>query len=164
MGKKRKDLGKALFSNGHKTIHFKAMFIALFDKTIIFNVKECRKTITNFVVNPKRTYDDPFESFFDDSLVERRIDNMLSIESLGINEDPDCVSNYDQMKIDEFKNGIEIRDKQVFVNLVWHDNVNLLPSNHAICLSILRSIYSKLDRTNRVDEYNNIFWTMKKKI
>ena len=126
-------------------------------KTIISSVKECRETITNFVVNPKRTYNDPFESFFDESLVERRIDHMLSIESLGINEDPDHVSNYDQMKIDEFKNGIEIRNKQVFVNLVWHDNVNLLPSNHVICLSILRSVYGKLDRTNRVDEYNNIF-------
>ena len=43
---------------------------------------------------------------------------MLSIESLGINKDPDYVSNYDQVKIDEFKNVIEIRDKQVFVNLV----------------------------------------------
>ena len=89
---------------------------------------------------------------------------MLSIESLGINEDPDYISNYEQMKIVEFKNGIEIRDKQVFINLVWHDNVNLLLSNHDICLFILRSIYSKLDRTNRVDEYNNIFWIMKKKI
>ena len=89
---------------------------------------------------------------------------MLSIESLGINENPDYVSNYDQSKIEEFKNGIEICNKQVFVNLVWHDNVNLLPSNHDICLSILRSVYGKLDRTNRVDEYNNIFWTMKRKI
>ena len=126
-------------------------------KTIISNVKECQETITNFVVNPKRTYNDPFESFFDESLVERRIDHMLSIESLGINENPDYVSNYDQLKIEEFKRGIEIRNKQVFINLVWHDNVNLLPSNHDICLSILRSVYGKLDRTNRVDEYNNIF-------
>ena len=51
---------------------------------------------------------------------------MLSIQSLCINEDPDCVTNYNQMKIDEFKNGIEICNKQVYVNLVWHDNVDLL--------------------------------------
>ena len=28
-------------------------------KTIITNIKECKPIITNFVVNPKRTYDDP---------------------------------------------------------------------------------------------------------
>ena len=82
---------------------------------------------------------------------------MLSVESLGINEDPDCISNYDQVKIEEFKRGIEIRGKQIFVNLVWHENVHLLPSNHEICLSILRSVYNKLDKNNRAEEYNNIF-------
>ena len=35
--------------------------------------------------------------FFNDSLVERKVDHILPLESLGINEDPDCVSNYDQV-------------------------------------------------------------------
>ena len=39
---------------------------------------KCPSTFVNFVLEPKYSYEDPFESFFDESLVERRIDKMLS--------------------------------------------------------------------------------------
>ena len=52
----------------------------------IVNQHQCPSTIVNFVMKPSQSYEDPFESFFDESLVERRIDKILSCDSIGIDE------------------------------------------------------------------------------
>ena len=35
---------------------------------------ECPSTFVNFVLEPNQSYDDPYESFFDESMVKSRID------------------------------------------------------------------------------------------
>ena len=117
-------------------------------------------------LNPKPTYDDPQSSFFPESSVERNIDNtvvvnnlenMFKLESIGIVDSPDEISNYDQEMIKKFEKGIEIKDGQVHVELLWKPNVNDVPSNHDVALKICNIVSSKLDRKGELEAYNQIF-------
>ena len=125
------------------------------------------KPSINFCLNPKLSYGDPTASFFQESSVERNIDNatvvahlenMFNVESLGIMDTPDSVSNYDQIMIDKFEKGIEIIDGQVNVELVWHDNIEQVPSNAHVALKICDLVSSKLERKGKLEHYNQIFF------
>ena len=114
---------------------------------------KCPSTLVNFVLEPKLSYDDPFESFFDESLVERRVDKMLSCDSLGINENEDSISDYDAVKIEKFKNSIELINGEYHVDLVWHDNIDEVPSNEGIALNVLDRVNKDLEKKGRLEEY-----------
>ena len=120
----------------------------------ILTKHKCPSTFVNFVLEPKHSYEDPFESFFDESLVERRIDKMLSCDSLGIDEN-DSVSDYDAEKISEFKESIELINGEYHVDLTWHDNVDLVPSNENVALNVLDRVVKDLKRKGKFDEYSD---------
>ena len=122
--------------------------------TIISKYK-CPSTLVNFVLEPKNSYDDPLESFFDESLVERRVDKMLSCDSLGINESEDSISDYDAVKIEKFKNSIELINGEYHVDLVWHDTIDRVPSNEGIALSVLDRVSKDLEKKGLLEEYIN---------
>ena len=90
-------------------------------KTIVSQVK-CLISLVTSCLEPKATFEDDLAPVFDDSSVERRIDKMLTCNSLGIGDVSSYISNYDKEKIAQFEAGISIKD-QVFVELVWNDNV-----------------------------------------
>lgn len=71
-----------------------------------------------------------FAPLFDENSVMRRIERMLSVDSLCIEDKSDARSSYDQEKIAQFEKGILIKNNQVHIELVWHDNVLDVPSNH----------------------------------
>ena len=76
-------------------------------KTIVSEI-ECPQKLVNFCIEPKLSYEDVFAPLFDESSVERRIDRMLSADSLGIEDKSDAISLYDQEKIAQFEKGILI--------------------------------------------------------
>ena len=119
-------------------------------KTIISQVKN-PSLYVNQVLEPKLTYADPLVNIFDESSVERRIDNMLSCESLGISDGD--ISDYDQMQIQKFKNGIELIDGKINVELVWNDNIEFVPSNHSICLGALDQVMKRLEKNGYAEAY-----------
>ena len=56
-------------------------------------------TLVNSCLDPKTTYEDGLGPIFDDSAVERRVDHMVSCDSLGIDDISDQgVSDYDKQK------------------------------------------------------------------
>ena len=118
---------------------------------------ECPQSLINFCVEPKLSYEDEFAPLFDDSSVEHRIDRMLSVDSLGIEDKSDALSSYDQEKITQFEKGILIKDNQVHVDLVWHDNDNDVPSNHQVLFKVLETVLRKLEATSELDMYNKVF-------
>ena len=120
----------------------------------------CPSTHVNFVLNPRHSYEDLLETFFDESMVERGIDKMFSIESLGINESVDYVSDYDDQKISEFKQDIELIDNSWHVKLVWHDCISKVPSSHQVALNVLNRVVSKLGQVGRLKEYSDGFKQM----
>ena len=108
----------------------------------------------NFVLKPKQTYDDPFVEIFNDSDVERRIDNMLNIDILE-----NCAegSTYDSDQIKLFSESIEYKDGSYHVKLPWLKNIKHVPSNYKIALSVLDRVIKNLESKNLFNEYCEVF-------
>ena len=81
---------------------------------------------------------------------------MLTCDSLGIGDVSGDISEYDKEKIAQFEAGILIKD-QVFVELVWNDNVQDVPSNSGIALKVLERVTEKLSANNQLEQYNRVF-------
>ena len=118
---------------------------------------ECSPLLVNFVLQPKYCFEDPTANFFDESSVERRVDKLLSCESLGINEDLEYISDFDKTQISKFEEGIEFIDNQVYVQLVWNENINKVPSNFNVCLAILNRVLSNLAYKELENDYCKYF-------
>ena len=136
-------------------------------KTIINELPILSEESINFCLNPKQSYEDPAASFFEESSVERNIDNstvvanlesMFNCESIGIIDSPDSISNYDKDMVEKFEEGIEIKNNQIHVELVWHDNIEQVPSNHNVALKICDIVSDKLERKGKLESYNQIFF------
>ena len=140
-----------LHSSQIESIKFSRKSVNNFN-TLVSKYK-CPSTFVNFVLEPKLSYDDPFESFFDDSLVERRVDKMLSCDSLGIEDNENSISDYDSEKIEKFKNSIELINGEYHVDLVWHDNVDKVPSNEGVALKVLDRVTQDLEKKGKLAEY-----------
>ena len=65
-------------------------------------------------------------------------------------------------KIEQFKQGIEIINNQVYVDLVWDDNLSQVPSNYHVALKALERVCTKLDNMGRLLEYNQGFYDQAK--
>ena len=110
----------------------------------IVKQNQCPSTFVNFVMEPTHSYDDPMEHFFDESLVERRIDKMLSCDSLGIDETNESLSDYDRERVNKFRDGIELKDGEYHVELVYHDNIDQVQSNNNVALNVMDRVHKKL--------------------
>ena len=85
----------------------------------------------NFVMNPIKSYPDPFPEIFVESQVERNLEKMFDVDSLGISSGDEAICDYDQHNIMEFEKSIEFRDNAYHVKLPWHeDKIKSVPSNH----------------------------------
>ena len=140
-------------------------------KTVINELPRLSEESINFCLNPKQTFEDPASSFFEESSVERNIDNatvvanleaMFNCESIGVIDSPDSICTYDQDMIKKFDEGIEIINDQVNVELVWHDNIDQVPSNHNVALKICDIVSNKLERKGKLESYNQIFFDQMK--
>ena len=127
-------------------------------KTIVSNISVPEQFV-NACLEPKETYMDDLGSFFEDSNVERRIDNMINCDPVGVATVTDDVSNYDSGMISKFKSGIDVKD-YVYVDLVWHDNVDEVPSNWALALKVLERVSDSLIRKGQQDAYNKVILEM----
>ena len=126
-------------------------------KTILSDIK-CHTTVVNNCLDPKASYEDGFGPIFDDSSVERRLDRMVSCDSLGIEDANDMsVCDYDRDKIAKFESAIEVKDR-IYVELIWNDNIDRVPSNHAIALGVLDRVSRNLEKDGKLAAYNKIFF------
>ena len=108
-----------------------------------------------FVLEPKSKYYDPLEEMFPESEVERRLDNMFSCESLGIEDNQ---SQFDSDIIAEFEKNIQFRDGCYWVKLPWFpDRIKNVPSNHGVALKVLDRVVGKLSKANMYEEYLAVF-------
>ena len=87
-------------------------------------------------------------------MVERRLDKMFSVESLGLSE-AENLSTYDQQKVKEFEDAAEFKDGTWHVKLLWHDNIDQVQSGHQVALAVCDRVDKKLKNLGRSDEYIN---------
>ena len=94
--------------------------------------------------------------YFAESSVERIIEKIFSLETMGIKED--SVSDCDSDKIDSFRSSITLREGCYFVDLPWNeDKLVQVPSNHRVALNVLNHVVIKLERQNLYDDYCKVF-------
>lgn len=108
---------------------------------IVSKYSTCSDIRVNFVMNPIKSYPDPLAEIFDESQVERNLEKMFDVDSLGISSEDEATCNYDKSKIMEFENSIEFKNNAYHVKLPWHDDkIKSVPSNHRIALSVLNGV------------------------
>ena len=121
---------------------------------IIENLPKINETQLNFILNPKKTYADPLSSFFDESLIERNIEQMFSLDKFEENNN----NSYDNDKIREFRENISYINNKYYIKLPWYeDKLEKVPSNHNIALAVLDKVVNKLEAQGLLDDYNNVF-------
>ena len=109
----------------------------------------------NFVMKPKSDYEDLLGSCFNESQVERNLEQMFSLEHVGNLEEE---SDYDKLKIKEFNDSIVYENNTYYVKLPWHeDKINKVPSNFSISLSVLDRVVKKLEEENIYKDYLDVF-------
>ena len=110
-----------------------------------------------FVLESQPSYLDPQAEFFTDSEVQRGLEQIFNLESLGIH-DENHFSDYNQEQVRHFQNAIEFKDGKYYVELPWHaDKLARVPSNHAASLRILDRVTKDLIKTNMSQDYLEVF-------
>ena len=113
--------------------------------------------ITNSVMEPSHCYFSPLNHILPDSDVEHGLENLFSLESIGISEN-EIMSNEDEIKIKEFNDGIEFANGRYYVELPWYrDKLSQVPSNSGVALAVLNRTVSSLNRKGLLLDYQNVF-------
>ena len=81
---------------------------------------------------------------------------MVNCDSLATNKAQEP-SSYDKDKIEQFESAIEVKD-QIFVELVWKENVKDVPSNFEVALKVMERVYLKLEKSGNLERYNQVFF------
>ncbi len=114
-------------------------------------------THVNFVLDPKDSYPDPLKNIIEESSVERGLENLFNLESLGINANNE-ENSYDNNMIEKFKESIVHKENKYFVKLPWNkDILDKVPSNHETALAVLNKVVENLEKKNLLSEYKKVF-------
>ena len=112
------------------------------------------KSIINFVINPSKTAFDPIGSVISNSSIEERLDNMFSLESLGVKEGE---SDFDKEQIKTFNENVTFSDNKYFVKLPFNEKITEVKNNFHVCKAILSKVISNLKNKNLYEDYDAIF-------
>ena len=82
---------------------------------------------------------------------------MLSCDSLGIDESSENLSDYDQTRIQQFRDSIELINGEYHVELVFPDNIEQVQSNAGVAINVADRVYKNLSSKGQYDDYVNIF-------
>ena len=114
--------------------------------------------LVNFVTNPVAAYSDSIGDVITDSQIEGNLEKFFSVESLGLVDDENETSKFDQNTISKFKNNVEFKDGQYFVDLVWDEEVlEEVDDNFYIAKAVLSRVVTKLNDLNLYDDYEAVF-------
>ena len=95
----------------------------------------CSDTRVHFVKNPIKSYPDSFAEIFDESQVERNLEKIFDVDSLGISPEEQLVCDYDKRIIKELENSIKFKNNAFHIELSWHeDKIKFVPCNHRVTL------------------------------
>ena len=113
-------------------------------------------SLVNFMVAPVGTNFDPIGPVISDSMVEKNLDRMFSLENIAINENCD-ISNYDSDMLQKFEDGISVDNNKYCVKLVWNDKIKKVPHNFDIAKAVLGRVYLNLKKNNLLEKYEAVF-------
>ena len=137
---------------------YKDQLRELHKQNIIKNKTEVNSTIVNLVLNPVKSYFNPLECLMTDSEIDHGLENIFNLESIGIKNANEDLTNFDKLQIESFKNDIVFENNRYHVKLPWYeDKLPKVPSNSKIALKVLERVVSKLDAKNLKNDYEKVF-------
>ena len=121
-------------------------------------LNEKLKTPVNLILNPTKSYFSPLEHVLTDSVIEQGLENLFSLESIGISSEEDEICDYDIDQINIFENNITFENGHYHIILPWHINeLQLVPNNWHVALKVLENVIKQLKTNNLMDKYDDIF-------
>ena len=107
-------------------------------------------------MNPVSSYPYPLNTVFEDSCVEQGLDNLFTLESIGIPSDKFCA--FDDEEISKFENSVELRNGNYLIELPWKtDLISKVPNNFALSKVISKKVYIKNCKDSISEEYSRVF-------
>ena len=123
----------------------------------------CSATRADLVMNPIKTYPDPFAEIFDEIQVEKNLEKIFDVNSLGISPEEQSVCDYDKRKIKEFENSIKFKDNAYHIKLPWYeDKIKSVPSNNRVAFSVVNRVVNKHEQQKLLNNYIEVFHQQKR--
>ena len=114
----------------------------------------CTSTLVNFLVSPVGTFFDPISNSMKDSQVEQNLDNLFSLDSLGLPAN----SVADDVQISKFEKNIVHKEGKYFIDIPWiPENLAKVPSCFQICKAVLNKVVAKLRSADLYQKYDDVF-------
>ena len=107
-------------------------------------IDEKTSRLVNLVMHPRKTYFNPIQFAKEDSEVELNVEKLFQVESLGIKESDLPVEQ--KNLVDQFEKSITKEDNNYFVNLLFKDNVTLVPNNWKVSMATLEKVQENLKK------------------
>ena len=108
-------------------------------------------SIINFVTSPMKTFFDPIGSVISENQVDDRLDEMFSVESLGICEE---YSDYDKEQLQKFNDGVVFKQGKYHVKLPWNERISEVKSNFHVCKAVLERVAHNLRNRDLYQAYD----------
>lgn len=109
-------------------------------------------------MDPLKSYFNPLENILSDSEVDNGLENLFSLESMGIRPNDQESISFDNKQISKFREGIKQIDGHYYIELPWYpDRIEKVPSNHFIALKVLDRTMNFLNKRGLTKKYDAIF-------
>ena len=122
------------------------------------NLDPKTKTTVNLVMDPLKSFFNPLDSILSESDIDNGLENLFSLESMGIKNIDEELVPFDKEQIDKFREGISFVDGHYNVELPWYpDKIHLVPSNHFVALKVLDRTMDHLGKKGLISKYEEVF-------
>ena len=141
------DIQGFLPSNSNKTIEFNDQVLGTSEKD---------QTLLNAILSPTKSYFDPFMHVKTESDIELAVENLWSLNSIGIPAED--IGSIDDVKIKEFSDSIVFKDGHYYVDLPWFSELlPTVPHIFRIAKSALERVCRNLHNNDIFTDYSAVF-------
>ncbi|KAF2344223.1 Retrotransposon Pao, partial [Trinorchestia longiramus] len=114
-----------------------------------------RRSLVNYVLEPSPCCSDCIDTVLSYSNVERNLEKLLSVESVGLPDEE--VSEADKQKLKQFEEGIVFKDGKYAVWFVWNDNIHEVDNNFTVARAVLFKVIERLRKADLFEPYDKVF-------
>ena len=127
------------------------------------NSVENMDLVVNHIIQPPQYHFNPIQFAKSQSDIDLHFENLFKIESIGISNSSDEISDSEKEQLLKFINEIEFIDGKYYVNIPFKDNIDQVPSNSKAALACLNKVYADLQQKNLISNYHQSFEDQLKK-
>jgi len=111
------------------------------------------QAVVNYVLHPVKSNCDPLDSVLVDSSIDGKLDDIFSLESIGI-KDNETEEKFDEVA--KFNEDIKLIDGNYHVALPWKNNISRVKPNFEVARAVVRKVVTNLHRDGLYDSYEAV--------